>query len=175
MSAFEVYVQTELPRRPVMLTTANTGYDASPNGGGAPPVIANSPTGTFYLQATGGSLWQKLSSTPGTWKLLDATAAGLSQLNRSMSASITTSDNNVACSTPLASSLATWVLVLINGQGCNVGDGVKVGVDCYFSGDSGATPRPYGTLAIGDYLYWNGSVAGYQLSASDKIDFVYSK
>lgn len=76
MSAFEDFVTLELPKRPTMLTTANTGYDNNPNLGGAPAVISGSPTGTFYLRATGNVLYKKNSSSAGTWEVVGAGGGG---------------------------------------------------------------------------------------------------
>ena len=45
--------------------------------------------------------------------------------------------------------------------------------DCYFSADAGSTARAFAAIAANDVLYWNGSVAGYQLDANDKITLVY--
>lgn len=42
--------------------------------------------------------------------------------------------------------------------------------DAYFSDDAGATAK---APAAGDTLFWNGVIAGYELSASDNIDFIY--
>lgn len=42
--------------------------------------------------------------------------------------------------------------------------------DCYFSDDGGATAK---IPAAGDTLFWNGVIADYELSASDRIDFIY--
>lgn len=170
---FENYIQSELPRRPVLLTYVNAGYDGDPNSGGAPAIIANSPLGTLYLRST-GELYQKQSSAPGTWELIGGSAAvGLSATNKNMVASLTTSDGDVGCATGLASSLTGWVLVMVNGMSARVGNGVKT-LDCYFSGDAGVTARTVGALQSGDLLYWNGSIAGYQLTPSDVIDFVFS-
>jgi hypothetical protein len=100
--------------------------------------------------------------------------------NKSMSASTTTADGQVACATavavtPAASSTAGGGIgVRVNGVGYHVGDGTKVGVDCYFSGDGGTTARLLRSVVAGDLLYWVGSVALFELAAStDKIDFDY--
>lgn len=69
-TAFETYIQQELPKRPVMLTTANASYDGDPNGGGAPAVVSGAPAGTFYLRLTGNVLYKKNSSTAGTWEVV---------------------------------------------------------------------------------------------------------
>jgi hypothetical protein len=173
---FETYIQTELPQRPVLLTPGNCGgYDADPNAGGAPAKIQGAPLGTFYLRVSTAQLYQKLSATPGTYVLVGGTSTtGLSDDNRRMVASVTVNDGDLACATGLASTLPGWVLVLVNGLGAKVGNGTKVAVDCYFSGDGGTTPRASGALTAGDLLYWNHTVTGFQLSATDEIDFIYN-
>jgi hypothetical protein len=175
MSAFTDFVTIELPLRPVLLTSGNTGYDGDPNDGGVPPVLSNSPLGTLYLRASTGVLYQKQSATPGTWLMVGGGGGtGLSADNRAMAASVTVADGDLAVSTPLASTLSGWVAVVAGGQGCHLGNGTKVGCDCYFSADGGVTPRASGALQGGDLLYWNGSVAGFQLATTDLIDFIYS-
>jgi len=169
---FQDFVNLELPQRPVLLTFTNTGYDGNPNNVGAPSKILNAPIGTFYLRQSTGSLWQRLTSSFDSWKLLDASVHGISNLNRDMQASITTTNGDLACGTALAATISTWVLVLVNGISYSVGDGSKL-KNCYFSNDGGNTPRFTGDLVIGDLLYWNGSIAEFELSNSDVIDFIY--
>lgn len=70
MSAFEDFVNLELPRRPTLLNYEITGYDGDPNGGGAPAIVQNSPKGTLFLQNTGFILWIKRSGTAATWSSL---------------------------------------------------------------------------------------------------------
>mgnify|MGYP003351818403 CR=1 FL=1 len=95
--------------------------------------------------------------------------------NKAMAASATASDGAQACSTAMgaAPALTSYVEVKVNGINYVVGNGVKT-KDCYFSGDSGSTARAFGAIASGDYLYWNGSVAGFQLDTNDVIDFLYN-
>jgi hypothetical protein len=71
MTAFENFVNLELPRRPTMLTLAVTGYAGDPNDGGAPAIVQNSPAGSFYLRDSDKSLWRKKESTAGTWEETD--------------------------------------------------------------------------------------------------------
>ena len=94
--------------------------------------------------------------------------------NKNMSASTTTADNQVATATTLASTpgAGSYVRVFVNGVAYRLGNGVKT-LDCYFSGDSGSTARAAGAIAAGDTLYWVGSVAGFQLASTDKIEFDY--
>jgi len=83
-------------------------------------------------------------------------------------------DGVLACTTPLTNTIPGWVMVIVNGLEVRVGNGTKVGVDCYFSGDLGVTARASGALTSDDFLYWNFSVAGYQIADTDTIDFIYS-
>jgi hypothetical protein len=174
MGAFETYIQTELPQRPVLLTPSNTSYDGDPNDGGAPVKIRGAPVGTLYLRVSTTQLYQKIAG-PGTYVLVGGTSVtGLSDANRRMAASVTVDDGDLACITGLASTIPGWVLVLVNGLGVKLGNGTKTSVECYLSGDGGVTPRASGELTTGDRLYWNHTVSGFQLAATDEIDFVYS-
>jgi hypothetical protein len=91
-----------------------------------------------------------------------------------MAALVTSADFAAACSTGLAATpaLASYVSVDVNGIGYTVGNGVK-NKDCYFSSDSGTTAKATNALTSGDILYWVGSVAGFQLDASDVVDFSF--
>lgn len=95
--------------------------------------------------------------------------------NKAMTASVTSADNQIACATALGSSPGqhAYVRVMVNGVGQVLGDGVKT-KDCYFSADSGVTAKSFATIAAGDSLYWVGSIAGFQLAATDLIDFDYA-
>jgi hypothetical protein len=53
----------------------------------------------------------------------------------------------------------------VNGRSQRIGNGVKT-LDCYLSGDGGATAKTFATVASGDIVYWVGSVAGFQLNTS---------
>ncbi|MEO0312285.1 MAG: hypothetical protein RIQ89_1942 [Bacteroidota bacterium] len=101
--------------------------------------------------------------------------ANPSTANKFMVASVTVTDNDLACSTTMAAtpSSGSYVKVVVNGDEPEIGNAVKT-KDCYFSGDSGATARAYNAVVSGDRLYWNGSIAGYQLAATDKISFEYN-
>jgi len=73
--------------------------------------------------------------------------------------------------TPFSDSAVT---VKINGIEINLGDASKLEA-CYFSNDGGATPKAVADIEAGDWLYWNGSIAGYQLDETDDIDISYQK
>jgi len=76
MSTFTDFVNTELPVRAAMLTNAIASYNGDPNNISAPPMVANAPIGTFFLQETGSILWQKILATPGNWQLVGSGGSG---------------------------------------------------------------------------------------------------
>ena len=66
----------------------------------------------------------------------------------------------------------SYVRVLINGLEASTGSKTS---ECYFSSDGGTTARSIGSERYGDFLYWNGSKAGYQLKNTFIVDFIYLK
>jgi hypothetical protein len=66
------------------------------------------------------------------------------------------------------------VQVYINGVAITEAYGDKTG-DAYFSADNGATPRSVVDLAVGDELFWNANIAGYNIGSGDLMDLVYEK
>ncbi len=98
----------------------------------------------------------------------------VSPLNFAMAALATAGDGALATLVPLQLTPAThYPIVFVNGQQQILGG---LAADCYFSGDGGVTARtlgPGGTLAAGDRLYWNGTVAGFELAGTDVITFDY--
>lgn len=114
----------------------------------------------------------KAASIPNS--ALQTTIGKATTANKDMTAEVTVSDFDVACldtidATPVNDS---YVRVSVNGLGVVLGSGVKT-KDCYFSADGGTTARAITAIAAGDLLYWVGTVAGFQLDASDRIDFEY--
>lgn len=101
-------------------------------------------------------------------------AAFATALNKAMAASLTTADFQAASATTLAVTPSSdgYVRVSVNGVGYVVGDGVKT-KDCYFSSDAGSTAKTIANIALGDTLYWVGSVSGFQLATTDVVDFEY--
>lgn len=98
--------------------------------------------------------------------------------NADMAAMSTTADGDLASAIPVAQTPinSTYVAVLINGVGARVANGPSQQTtrDCYFSADMGATAKALGAVAVGDRLYWNGSIAGYELETTDIISFLYT-
>jgi hypothetical protein len=64
------------------------------------------------------------------------------------------------------------VAITVNGLGANIGDGAK-DEPCYFSSDDGVTAKEIANISAGDTLYWNGSIGGFELDATDEIDIIY--
>ena len=99
------------------------------------------------------------------------TAARLSSNDQFETASATSSDGDTSGVT-IAATPEGMVQIFVNGLQQELGQGVKT-KDCYFSVDSGTTAKAITAIASGDTLYWNGSIAGYQLDTNDKISMVY--
>lgn len=91
--------------------------------------------------------------------------------NKNMVASVTVADFDLACATAIATTPQGYVGVAINGILYTVGAKTD---PIYFSGDGGVTARAQGSIVAGDLPYFVGSVAGYQLAASDRIDYFYN-
>jgi hypothetical protein len=89
---------------------------------------------------------------------------------------LTTADGQKAISFTLGSTPIdnSYIMVDVNGKLETVGDASTTKV-FYFSGDGGTTPRsfnslnPNGQVQSGDELFFNGSVAGYELDVTDRI------
>jgi len=98
------------------------------------------------------------------------TAARLTATNQFEAASATTNDED-SSGIQIDSDPSGMIQVFVNGVMVELKSD-KTG-DSYFSHDGGTTPRSIANVVSDDTLYWNGSNAGYQLEASDKITLVY--
>ena len=65
--------------------------------------------------------------------------------------------------------------VLVNGLGLSEADGDRNEAAVYFSNDGGATAKSIANIEAGDELYWNGGIAGFDLTADDVIDIIYER
>lgn len=92
--------------------------------------------------------------------------------NQGMACEATAANYDRACATAIAKTpgLGSRVNVVVCGVKQTVGDAVRT-KDCYFSGDGGTTPRAMNAIVAGDFLYWVGTVAGFQLATSYTVDF----
>ena len=66
----------------------------------------------------------------------------------------------------------SYVTVEVNGISVEVGDGLK-DKDAYFSGDNGVTATTIEEIRLGDELFWNGNIAGFDLETGDEINLIY--
>lgn len=75
-TSYEIFVNTELPRRSAYLTIDNTGYEGNPNLAGIDK-INSAPKGTWFLNNADNSLWyKKIKTDPLSWdQLLGAQGA----------------------------------------------------------------------------------------------------
>lgn len=65
--------------------------------------------------------------------------------------------------------------VLVNGLGLSEADGNRDEAAVYFSNDGGLTAKSIANIEAGDTLYWNGDIAGFELTADDVIDIMYER
>jgi len=91
--------------------------------------------------------------------------------NRDMVPSVTSGDEE-ATGLTIDNTPTGLIIIALNGEIKSLGNGVKT-KHCYFSGDAGVTARAFSAIVAGDELYWNGTIAGYDLDGSDTLDFYY--
>lgn len=96
-------------------------------------------------------------------------AATLSTSNQFDTASATAADGDTT-GVSIQDTPVGMVQVFVNGIMVHL-SGDKLG-DCYFSSDAGTTAKALGAAGT-DTLYWNGSVAGYELEVTDEITLLY--
>jgi len=122
-----------------------------------------------FINTDTGELYSAEVTTSGSGGNTTGAFESASPHNQSMSAVITNFDGDIACISPITLEPEGRVDVLINGLSVDLG----ITKAAYFSGDGGSSARVRGNAEVGDLLYWNGSIAGYELDVNDKIDFDY--
>jgi len=88
-------------------------------------------------------------------------------------------NNQLALSTPVLQIPKSKIKIMVNNGSfvhAGIPDGIHTG--CYFtsSTDNGDPTKARvndGDVQIGDFLYWIGSVAGFDLDSTDYLDFEY--
>lgn len=152
--------------------------------GGAAPTANDDNTkgyeaGSLWTWVADESAYICISAGSGTavWKrLTDAAAVVLTALDKELTAKATVADGDEATlsritATPYGHGM---VQVTVNGQVVNLTGAAGTG-DCWFCDPAfPLVARTLATIAAGDRLNWNGSVAGYELSADDRISFWYA-
>ena len=91
--------------------------------------------------------------------------------DKGLTANDVTQDGGTASDTPISQTPIGYVSVYVLGQYLAVGDGTT-NSSCYFGTNSGS-PKSFSgpnSIQAGDYLYWNPSIAGFNLES----DFIIS-
>jgi uncharacterized protein YbaA (DUF1428 family) len=88
---------------------------------------------------------------------------------------VATTGNGASSSLALTSTpkVNEHIMIYVNGQLQFLGNGTATNVDCYF-GTVSTNAKAISALTSGDVLFWNGTYIGFDLSTTDKIDFVYN-
>lgn len=133
-------------------------------------IILNFETNQIAIQALAKLNEAKriIGEQPSPSSAYDVTFS-IDNLNMSGPNTPTVNDGDLACESPIGEIPMSNVKVLINGVEVNVG----ADLECYFSPDGGTTKRSINGATKGDFLHWNGSIAGFQIDDIDSIDFVY--
>jgi hypothetical protein len=98
--------------------------------------------------------------------------AAVAQVERTLSAATTGNAQTTGVSIAKDVAADSGVMVFVNGVAAHL-SGDKL-ADCYFSSDSGATAKTLTSIAKDDVLYWNGTIAGFDLETTDLITVTYS-
>jgi hypothetical protein len=93
--------------------------------------------------------------------------------NKAMPANVTAGDDDPGAG-PILHNPVGRVTVRVNGVDVRVGNGIKSGVDCYFSDPGDTVAKLFEDVTAGDIMRWIGSVAGYQLDNTDEVDYDYN-
>lgn len=146
----------------------------SDDGGTTAKAWAAIAAGDFLYWVGSVANYQLSSATDSLMFLYEYAGVGsaLTNLNSWMVASVTTADEDEACATPVSAEPDGGIKVFLNGIEVTIGNAVKT-QPCYFSGDGGVTARSLCDVAIGDKLYWMGSIAEFELNADDRLTFLY--
>ena len=131
--------------------------------------------GSWWVNISTGDTLILTDNTEGAAQWISVSGGSLVSTNKDMPALATSADGALATNTAIVTSpfQSSYIIVTVNNHGASLGDGVKT-KDCYFSRDGGATALLVQNLQVGDKLYWNGSIAGYQLEIDDTITFNYT-
>lgn len=122
-----------------------------------------------YKWDAGNAVWRLVGS-------VSRGSGGSSLVEDALTTLATTVDGNPCSSTGLSQDPSAFAIILVylNGVGINhISYGDKTG-SLYFSNDDGATALLRAAVTTGSKLFWNGSVAGFQLQSGWTLRVVYS-
>jgi len=92
--------------------------------------------------------------------------------DRELPARVTAADGDIAANSGLTAKPTGAVMAQVNGTTVSVGNGVATGC-CVWFGPSASAAKTFAQLQPGDVPRWNGSVAGFQLTTSDRLSLIY--
>ena len=131
--------------------------------------------GTQLSKAEGIYVW--LNSTG--WTLVaggNGVAKCMQEVSMTATANVISADNSVVSPQGLflfpAPLAATGFLLFVNGHQITVGNS-DLTAPAYLSKDAGVTASSFNEVDVTDQLYWNPSVAGFNLDTSDTITLRY--
>jgi len=94
--------------------------------------------------------------------------------NKQMTGKVTSSDGDKATDTTVTAAPGGGGDISVRVNGVHMYVSNDNSGECYFGQGDTTTARAKSAVTTGDTLRWNGTVAGFQLDTSDKIDFVYN-
>ena len=119
-----------------------------------------------WLNSTG---WTLVAGTNGVAKCMQ-------EVSMTATANVISADNSVVSPQGLflfpAPLAATGFLLFVNGHQITVGNS-DLTASAYLSKDAGVTASSFNEVDVTDQLYWNPSVAGFNLDTSDTITLRY--
>lgn len=171
-----------------------SSYEILPKDSGSSIISPGDPR-DWIFQYNSGILWQQdnVGLDPITAEiyaytgntLADSSIGGTELLtidDKFLSSLATSTDGDIVSSAGISNTPVddSYVTVFINGIEYEVGNGIST-KDCYFADpiSSPIVPRgfssthPNGQVQAGDKLYWNGSIAGFELQTGWRISFHY--
>jgi hypothetical protein len=97
--------------------------------------------------------------------------------NKDMPCLFTFNDGDLACATGLTHDPRPDSAITITVNGVEIGPigfNSKVGAAVYFSNTNGLTASSREDLMVGTRVYWQGSIAGWQLETADVMSIFYT-
>lgn len=135
-----------------------------------------------------GSVDVTMSSDNDNVKVVILAAGGtqlsfqiISPDDKFMTSLSTSLDGDLASNSPITNTPidGCYVAVFVNGVEYEVGNGVFT-KSCYFASaglphvaKGFSSSHPNGQIEAGDFLYWNGSIAGFNITAGSRISLMY--
>lgn len=150
---------------------STTDHSAVPGTGDPNPADVTQPEAEAGTEAANRS-WSPLRVSQAI-AALTPVGGELATADKKLTPLVTSSPGPDPTGITISGDPSGFVSVLVNNIGpYELGDGVKT-TACYFSADGGLTARNISAIATGDGLYWNGGIAGFDLSTDDRIDLIY--